>query len=260
MSKDSLIKYCKDWGYFYKGGIHDRIDLFKNKNILDVGMGQGPHSVFYIMNGAKTYTGVDPDMNLDGNNTVRNHTHNSLREKFPFSPNKIMSMFNNIYLYPCILEELNDSHLEKYDLIIMTMVTEHLNNIPSVIESCYKFLKSDGMIWSSHANYYFWNGHHELPRTITEYNSNNLEHNKYINWKHLYPNNPVYYQSNLNRIKINDLKKILEKYFLIEWDEDLHEDLISLIPENIKRDFKDLSITDLISHHPIVIGKKGKIY
>lgn len=95
MNKDELIKLCKDWGYLYEGGIHDRIDLFKDKNILDVGMGQGPHSVYYIVNGAKSYTGVDPDMNLDGNNTVRNHTHHN-------SPKEIMSVFDNIKLYPCI--------------------------------------------------------------------------------------------------------------------------------------------------------------
>lgn len=256
MERTNLINICKEWGYFYKGGIHDRVDLFKDKNILDVGMGQGPHSIFYIENGAKSYTGVDPDMELNGNNTVRNHNYNNLREKFPYSPNEIMSLFNNIHLYPCILEKLDDTHLEKYDLIIMTMVTEHLNDLPSVINACYKFLKKDGIIWSSHANYYYWNGHHELPRKLSEYDSNNLEHNKYVNWKHLYPNNPVYYQPNLNRIKINDLKYIFEKYFEISWDPDLHNDLISLIPENIKKDFPDLTIEDLISHHPVVIGKK----
>ena len=206
MIKEDLIQKCKEWGYFYKGGIHDRNDLFYNKTILDVGMGQGPHSVYYIVNGAKSYTGVDPDMDLNGNNTVRNHTHNSQRAKFPYSPNDIMDLYSNITLYPCILEDLADSHLEKYDLIIMTMVTEHLNNNPIVIELCYKFLKTGGIIWSSHANYYFWNGHHELPRTIEEYDKNNIEHNKCIDWKHLYPEHYVYYQPNLNRIKMNDLK------------------------------------------------------
>jgi hypothetical protein len=39
MDKEKLIKCCKDWGYFYEGGIHDRKDLFAGKNILDVGMG-----------------------------------------------------------------------------------------------------------------------------------------------------------------------------------------------------------------------------
>jgi hypothetical protein len=55
-------------------------------------------------------------MDLEGNNTVRNHTHNSLRELFPFSPTEITSILNNVYLYPYILEELDD-------LIVMTMVT-----------------------------------------------------------------------------------------------------------------------------------------
>lgn len=132
------------------------------------------------------------------------------------------------------LEDLDDTHVEKYDLIIMTMVTEHLNNIPSVIDGCYRFLNKDGIIWSSHTNYYFWNGHHELPRTIEEYDKNNNEHNKYIDWKHLYPSNPVYYQSNLNRIRIDDLKKIFEKYFEIEWDSDIINEFELIIPEKIK--------------------------
>ena len=251
--KKELINYCKEWGYFYEGGIHDRIDLFKNKNILDIGMGQGPHSVYYIELGAKSYTGVDPDMDLDGNGTVRNHKHNSLREKFPFSPNDIMTLYPQIILHNCLLEELDDSHFEKYDLIIMTMVTEHLHNNPLVIKKIYNFLKKDGIVWSSHANYYFWDGHHELPR----YSENSLQTTeKFTNWKHLYPDSPVYYQSNLNRIKLKDLNLIFEKYFDLEIDMDLKDYLIPFIPNNIKNDFKDLSIEDLISHHPVYVGKK----
>ena len=53
------------------------------------------YSVYYIVNGAKSYTGVDPDMDLNGNNTVRNHTHNSQRAKFPYSPNDIMDLYSN---------------------------------------------------------------------------------------------------------------------------------------------------------------------
>ena len=174
MDKHLLISNCKNWGYFYEGGIHDRKDLFKDKNVLDVGMGQGPHSVFYIENGAKSYTGVDPDMDLNGNGTVRNHTHNDLREKFPFSPNDIMQLYPNIKLHNCLLEELNDDLLEKYDLIIMTMVTEHLQDSPTVIKQCHKFLQKNGIIWSSHANYYFWDGHHELPRYSQFTSSNNF--------------------------------------------------------------------------------------
>lgn len=254
-TKDSLILNCKNWGYFYNGGIHSRNDLFRGKDILDVGMGQGPHSVFYLENGAKSYTGVDPDMDLNGNGTVRNHKHNSLREKFPFSPNDIMNIYPNCRLYDCLLENLSDEHLNKYDLVIMTMVTEHLQNNPTVISQCYRFLKKGGIIWSSHANYYFWDGHHELPR-YPQFNSINKFSTKFTNWKHLYPDSPVYYQSNLNRIKLKDLQKIFEKYFVLECDLDLVKSLIPYIPEQLKIDFPELSDEDLISHHPIFIGKK----
>tara|TARA_B100001287_G_C22685198_1_gene532939 strand:- start:2077 stop:3366 length:1290 start_codon:yes stop_codon:yes gene_type:complete len=254
MNKSLLISLCKEWGYFYKGGIHDRKDLFRDKNVLDVGMGQGPHSIFYIENGAKSYTGVDPDMSLDGNGTVRNHTHNDLRAKFPFSPNDMMQLYSNIKLYNCLLEELQDDHLEQYDLIIMTMVTEHLQNNPEVIKQCYRYLKKGGIIWSSHANYYFWDGHHELPR-YSQINSNE-NNGTFTYWKHLYPDSPVYYQTNLNRIKLKDLQIIFEKYFEVDYDLDLCNDLIPIIPENIKNDFPELSIEDLIAHHPIFIGKK----
>ena len=222
-------------------------------------MGQGPHSVFYIENGAKSYTGVVPDMDLNGNGTVRNHTHNDLREKFPFSPNNIMQLYPNIKLHNCLLEELNDDEqLEKYDLIIMTMVTEHLQDNPTVIKQCHKFLQKNGIIWSSHANYYFWDGHHEIPR-YSQFNSSN-NNDKFTNWKHLYPDSPVYYQRNLNRIKLKDLNNIFEKYFEVECDLNLANPLISIIPENIKNDFPDLSTEDLISQHPIYIGKKEKIF
>ena len=254
MNKDLLISLCKDWGYFYEGGIHARKDLFENKNILDIGMGQGPHSVFYIENGVKSYTGVDPDMDLNGNGTVRNHNFNDLREKFPFSPNDIMHLYPNIKLHNCLLEDLDGDQFEKYDLIIMTMVTEHLENNPEVIKQCYRYLNKNGIIWSSHANYYFWDGHHELPR-YSQINSI-MTNDTFTDWKHLYPDSPVYYQTNLNRIKLKDINMIFEKYFEIDCDLDLRNDLISVIPENIKNDFPELSIEDLIAHHPIFIGKK----
>lgn len=252
MDKDLLISLCKEWGYFYGSGIHERRDLFENKDILDVGMGQGPHSVFYIENGAKSYTGVDPDMDLNGNGTVRNHSkENGVRENFPFSPNDMMQIYPNIKLYNCLLEDLNDDQLEKYDLVVMTMVTEHLENNPEVIKQCSRYLKKGGIIWSSHANYYFWDGHHELPRyTQTPLNDT------FLHWKHLYPDSPVYYDKTLNRIKLKDLKTIFEKYFEVEIDLTLKNELISIIPENIKNDFPDLPIEDLIAHHPIYVGKK----
>jgi len=278
MDKQFLISTCKEWGYFKASkegetsgnGIHDRKDLFVGKNILDVGMGQGPHSVFYIENGAKSYTGVDPDMDLEGNGTVRNHNRfdRYVREKFPFSPNDIMKLYPNIKLYDCILEELNyNDHLEKYDLIVMTMVTEHLQDNPTVLKYCSKFLKKNGIIWSSHANYYFWDGHHEYPRCYQyDFSSDTIKKStnwvcsypicKFTNWNHLYPDCPIYYVSSLNRIKLKDLQIIFEKYFEVECDLDLHTELISVIPENIKNDFPELSTEDLIAGHPIFIGKK----
>ena len=259
--RDRLIECCRDWGYFYTGGIHDRKDLFVGKDVLDVGMGQGPHSVFYRVHGARSYTGVDPDMDLDGNGTVRDHTRShdrgeTLRKRFPFSPKEIASIMGNVKYHPCILEELDDSYVGKFDLVVMTMVTEHLQNNPAVISACHRYLKPGGMIWSSHANYYFWNGHHETPRALAEYDKENPQHNKCVGWKHLYPEHFVYYYPNLNRIRIDCLRKVLDKYFEVEWEKDLREEFIPLIPENIRNDFPELSTEDLISHHPIAVGKR----
>jgi hypothetical protein len=257
---EKLYKVSKEWGYCYESGIHSKKNYWKDKNILDIGMGQGPHAVYYMYHGAKSYTGVDPDMKLDGSLSIRNHsvTDRYVREKFPYSPIDIMNIIPNVNLYPKLLEELDKKeHGNKYDIIIMTMVTEHLENNIDVISTCYDYLNSNGQIWSSHANYYHWNGHHEYPRNLTQWDKNNSEHNKYVDWKHLDCSNKVFYDITLNRIRIKDLKKIFNKYFhIIEWDKDIDNSVRDRLTDEIKNKYFYLDEEDFLSCHPIMYGKK----
>ncbi len=56
-TKDEIITEAKKWKY--ENEFMDKIrHLYKDKILLDVGMGAGPYSVLYIEKGCKEYTGI----------------------------------------------------------------------------------------------------------------------------------------------------------------------------------------------------------
>ena len=73
--------------------------LYKDKILLDVGMGAGPYSVLYIEKGCKQYIGVDPLINSDLVRDFRAKAGDKLElryHKFPYSCQDIMNTFDNI--------------------------------------------------------------------------------------------------------------------------------------------------------------------
>ena len=220
IEQENIIKEARLWGYNqdYKTKYQH---LFKNKVLLDVGMGAGPHSVIYADMGVKKYIGVDPLINTDNARDFRAKAGEPVEKRyhrFPYTCDEIMNYFPNIELIPGIVEEANIE--EAADVCMMAAVTEHLQDLPTVFEGIYNSLKKDGVLWFSHCNYYSWIGHHAPPRKVKDYNPNIPEHNKVIDWKHLEPSHPCYNDRNLNRVRLRDIYDLTNKYFIIkEWKE-----------------------------------------
>ena len=246
ISKKEIINEAKRWKYD-----HDFLrkinHLYKDKVLLDVGMGAGPYSVMYIDKGCKKYIGVDPLINSDMVRDFRAEAGEPLDKryhKFPYSCEDIMNVFSNITLHAGIVEETKFKNIA--DICTMSAVTEHLEDLQSVFKSIYCSLKDKGTFWFSHCNYYSWTGHHSAPRDIKKYDPNNIKHTQVIDWKHLSPNHACYHDKNLNRVRLRDLYDLTNKYFIInEWTENRYAQ--ERLTNDIRNKYSKYNLNELLA-------------
>lgn len=258
LKQEDIIKEAELWGYnqsYKKKYLH----LYKNKILLDVGMGAGPHSVIYANMGVKKYIGVDPLINTDHVRDFRYTASDPLEKqyhKFKYNCYDIMNTFPNIKLISDILE--NTNIVESTDVCMMAAVTEHLQDLPTVFKCIYNSLKKDGILWFSHCNYYSWVGHHEPPREVKDYDSNNPKHNDVIDWKHLEPSHPCYNDTNMNRVRLQDLYDLTNKYFMINsWKESRMAN--ERLTKSIREKYSKYSLNELLSRTIFVTCTKRDI-
>ena len=284
----NLFKKATLWNYGKQFQQNSFTKIFQYKNVLDVGMGQGPFAVFYINHGATSYTGVDPSILLDGSkirdfrlgcgrmkndinmNSLTKEEKNDLDKvedggawyhDFGYTPKQIMDILPNVKLIPNILENcVNQIDLNSKDVVLLNCVSEHLDQLPRVIEYCYKFTKKGGKLYLTHGNYYSWAGHHQTPRIPLRYDPNNKKHNIYIDWKHLSPKNPAYHNPTLNRVRLLELKKLIEKYYIIEyWYEAIDVNTLNRLTSNIRHKWSEYTLSELLTNVPVIIAKKRNI-
>jgi len=138
------------------------------------------------------------------------------------SPRNIEEKHSKIKLISGSFEDLSlDS---SFDIAILHNVTEHLMNIQQVFKGVWEKLRDNGVILYHHHNFYCWNGHHLKPKFIDQIVPNDPEQQNFIDWAHLTFEPPPnhYTVAKLNRIRLDDLKELTEKYFYIdEWKEEL---------------------------------------
>ena len=105
----SMFAYCKRY-------------LSKNQKILEIGVGTGVHMIMFDKNGYDI-TGIEPD--------TRNTT--LINKKLKFGN--------------CINGFVEDQTFEnKFDIIWLYHVVEHIVNPKNLLEYCYKFLKPNGLV------------------------------------------------------------------------------------------------------------------
>lgn len=215
--RPAMIKRALEFGYM--SWPRKITEYVRGKDVLDIGCGTGLHSVAYILVGAKTYTGMDPKLNLDGDMSKNLRTHG--KENFGWTPREIMDKHTRITLVPGSFEDLSIE--KRFDIAILHNVTEHLMNIEEVFRGVWEKLRTGGTILYHHHNFYCWNGHHQRPRFVDQIDPKNPEHQNFVDWSHLTFNAPAdhYTVTKLNRIRLDDLKILTEKYFNIDkWEEE----------------------------------------
>jgi SAM-dependent methyltransferase len=168
-----------------------------------------------------------------------------------------MVIFPKVQFIEGIFEDIAPN--KKFDLAILHNVTEHLHNLDQVFDGIKNRLKKNGKILFNHHNYYCWNGHHQMPKKIYDINLSDKNQLKYIDWNHLNfaktSNDKL--AKKLNKITINQLLVMTEKYFEIEiWDEIISrpkEGIDRLTDEILKKHHK-YSKKDLATQHIFCVG------
>ncbi len=226
------------------------------KDVLDVGCGTGLHSIGYYVYGVKSYTGLDPKINYydDRGKNLRKRKF----EKFGWTPNDIMNQFPTVQFIEGIFEDIAPN--KKFDIAILHNVTEHLHNLEQVFEGITNRLKEDGKILYNHHNYFCWNGHHQMPKTINDINLNDKKQLEYIDWGHLRFANTYddKLSMKLNKIKIDQLFELTNKYFDIEmWNEICSKDKegVNRLTNEILKKYDKYSKRDLTTQHVFCIGR-----
>lgn len=190
------------------------------KSVLDIGCGFGAFGNAFFAGGAKSYTGLDPQMPLDSA-TVKNK-RTQRKADLGMSPREIMAACPNIRLMNCKFEELEGR--ERFEVITLHNVTEHLLGIREILPNLKNLLTDDGLLIFHHHNFYCWNGHHMPPKQPEQYDENSLDHIQFADWNHILIAPDVakdhYFNRNLNQIRLDEINQITKDNFdIMVWDE-----------------------------------------
>ncbi len=218
----------------------------QGKKIIDIGCGFGGYGTGFLCAGAESYLGLDPVMSLESTRAKNKR----IREwaDMGISPNEIVARCPDIRLFQGTSEELHFD--EKFDVISLHNVTEHLMHLDIVFEGLTHLCHADTKIIFMHHNYYCWNGHHKSPnqpKHILGVNGEG-EQLKLMDWKHInfadQAPDDHYVKTHLNRVTLKEIKEITQKYFKVEeWNE------IPSNQETLDRLNPDI-ITAVKSSHP----------
>ncbi|WP_082023050.1 methyltransferase domain-containing protein [Leisingera sp. ANG-S5] len=184
--------------------------------VLDVGCGFGGYGMGFLIAGAKSYTGLDPVMQLDSTK-ARNKRTRSVAN-LGVTPREISASLPAINL---IQGKLEDLHIDStFHAISLHNVTEHLIQLEQVFKELATLCKKDAKLIYTHHNYYCWNGHHGNPAWPEQLDTDNPEHLRLYDWNHIEfaVNAPEddYVRTHLNRVRLDEIRSVTEKYFDIE--------------------------------------------
>ncbi len=227
----------------------------EGRDVADVGCGHGAFSIGFAIAGAKSYTGIDPVIDLD---SVK--ARNKRRRKnasFPCAPREIAERMAEVEIVPGSFEAFQG--VKTFDAVVMLTVTEHLMQIEEVFEGLKTIMHPESRLVILHHNFYCWDGHHQAPHSVGQLDPSNPAHGRYYDWRHVgfEPDPDHYIARSLNRIRLDDLRALFDRHFEVEtWDERLSppEALARLTPE-IQASLPDYSERELSVGTVFVVAK-----
>ena len=230
------------------------IGLIQGRDVLDFGCGTTLYGAAFRALGARSYVGIDPVIDIS-RRKFRSRKQKST-VNVGISIENILSRIPNIEYYNSsdILEN------RKFDTIILHTVTEYLQDIDALFALFENALRPGGSIWFLHSNFYSWSGHHQNPRNIKEFDPQNEEHVRYVDWSHVTfeaPDDHVF-KTQFNRIRLGDLRNLTQQHFsIVEWTPIEEPRVIQgrLTPE-IEQRHSDFSRVDLLTKQVVCLAQK----
>lgn len=148
----SKVEYEYNFGHTFLEIVKEyaSLDIFENKDVLDAGCGWGGKMVYYAEHtNLKTISGFDLPGYLP-----------EVSREFALKKNITNCFFQNGYAENMPYES------EKFDLVIMEDVLEHVADPEKVIHECYRVLKPKGIIFAKFPSFRSMHAHH-LDRAIS---------------------------------------------------------------------------------------------
>ncbi|WP_322936474.1 methyltransferase [Nocardioides bizhenqiangii] len=213
-----LIEVSAEFGYItWPRRIQEHV---RGRSVIDVGCGFGGFGMGFLVAGATSYLGLDPAMDLETSD-AKNKRIRSWSD-MGVTPREIAETLPAIRLVRGKSEDL--SFDETFDTISLHNVTEHLQELDRVFAGLVPLCKPDTKLVFHHHNFYCWNGHHDAPNQPEQLDESLWIHRQIADWRHidLVPSLPPYHQylTDLNRIRLDELRAITERYFEVErWEE-----------------------------------------
>lgn len=188
----------------------------RGKDVVDVGCGMGLHGVGFLLEGANTYTGVDPL--IKPKSGVLKNLHSGKRLDCGWTPERLMECMERFRMIRGISNELEGKQL--FDVATLHNATEHLTDLAGVFASVARLLRPGGRLIFSHHNWFSWNGHHQEPKTTGRIDPDNPEHGRFVDWAHLSGTHPPdhYVMTKLNRLSLDEVRAITGQHFEVEWE------------------------------------------
>jgi len=187
----------------------------QGRDVLEVGCGGGLHAIGYMIVGVRRYVGVEPRMDLDL--SYAKNRRKRRKEEVGTTPRQMVRRFRRLRFLPGSIEDVALG--EDFDVIILHNVTEHLMRIDEAFQQVSEHLRPGGLVIFNHHNFYCWNGHHKPPKYVEDIDPVSPEQKRYIDWNHLLmgpDKEATYLKSQVNRIRLDDLRALTEKHFQIE--------------------------------------------
>ena len=186
----------------------------QDRDVVDVGCGMGLHGLGFLLEGARSYTGVDPL--IKPKSGVLKSLHSGKRLDCGWTPEMLMERIDRFRMIRGISNELEGRML--FDVATLHNATEHLTDLAGVFASVARLLRPGGRLIFSHHNWFSWNGHHQEPKTIGRLDLTNPVQQRFADWAHLDGTHPPdhYVRTKLNRLRLEEVRAITGQHFEIE--------------------------------------------
>jgi SAM-dependent methyltransferase len=200
-----------EWGYYVR-------DHIRGKDVLDLGCGHTLYGIGFLIYGARSYLGIDPKLEFDAPKLRRRERFRTAIARSPWTLRRVQEAVPSLRYAPLHLAQLPAS--ERFDVIFMHNVTEHLMAIEEVFAGLPGRLRPGGKVIFRHHNFAAWNGHHQPPRTVAEIDLESAAQRSVLDWAHLDSQAQANPTGRLNRIRLHELRVLTEMLFrIVTWEE-----------------------------------------